>query len=259
MKRYAMITGASSGLGAEFARQLSDMGYSLILAARREERLQKLREDILCLHPELDVKYLCADLSEKAACLRLMQLTENESIEILINNAGFGDCGSFAESDLDKELDMIDVNVCALHILTKCMLQKMERQGHGKILNVASSAGLIPAGPYMSTYYASKAYAASLTRAIAQELKERKSRVYLGVLCPGPVDTEFNEVANVRFALKGITPELCVREAINGMQKRRTVIVPTAKMQTVVTLGRFLPQNLYIRLTGMQQKKKFQR
>ena len=126
---------------------------------------------------------------------------------MLINCAGFGDFGAFTTTSLDKELEMIDVNIKAVHILTKKFLPDMIAKNEGYILNVASVAGLMPAGPYMATYYATKAYVTSFTSAIAEELEEKKSNVYVGSLCPGPVDTEFNKVADVKFNLKGITSE----------------------------------------------------
>ena len=122
---------------------------------------------------------------------------------------------------------------------------------------MASSAGLIPAGPYMATYYATKAYVTSLTRAVARELKEQKSKVYIGCLCPGPVDTEFNDVANVQFALKGISPSYCANYAIDKMKKRKVVIVPSLKMKMAMFGGRLIPDDLYIKIAGHQQKKKF--
>ncbi len=253
---YAVITGASSGIGAEFARQLADEGYPLILTARREDRLMQLADDIHAVHPETNIQIITADLSRTEEMTRLIHLLQREPIGVFINNAGFGDCGHFLETDVEKELTMIDVNVKAVHLLTKQMLQRFEAQNGGYLLNVASSAGLCPAGPYMAAYYASKAYVASLTRAAARELKESGSRTYLGVLCPGPVDTEFNDVANVTFALPGISAANCVREAIRGMKQRRTVIVPTVTMKAAMTLGRYLPQSVMIALTGHQQKKK---
>ncbi len=137
---------------------------------------------------------------------------------------------------------MISVNIRALHILTKKIGQKLYKQGFGALLNVGSCAGLMPAGPYMATYYATKAYVVSLTSALARELKESHSPVYVGCLCPGPVNTEFNAVANVEFALRGITPEYCVRCALDGMARRRTVIVPGPLVAAGMTLGRFLPR-----------------
>lgn len=191
-KSYAVITGASSGIGMAFARQLAAEGYRLVLVARREDRLQELAQELQKKGTESIV--ISADLSQKEACYHLMQQIEKLPVGILINDAGFGDCGSFLETDADKEMQMIDVNVKAMHLLMKLMLRRMEKQEGGYILNVASSAGLLPAGPYMAAYYATKAYIASLTRAVALELKQRGSRVYVGALCPGPVNTEFKQL-----------------------------------------------------------------
>lgn len=251
---YAVITGASSGIGEAFARRLANEGYRLILAARRRERLEELACELKKQGTRCSL--FTVDLSRKEECFRLAAALEGKRIGIFINNAGFGECGPFTETGLDRELEMIDVNVRALHILTKLVLKKMQKQGGGYLLNVASSAGLLPAGPYMAAYYATKAYVASLTRAAAQELKEQGSRVYIGALCPGPVDTEFNRVANVSFSLPGITPEACVDCAVRGMKRRRTLIVPTAAIKSAAVLGRMVPQSLCIKIAGMQQKKK---
>lgn len=251
---YAVITGASSGIGAEFAKRLAAEGYDLILIARREDRLKKISEKLKKLGTECML--IEADLSKISNCRKLIDYISKKNIGIFINNAGFGDCGAFLESDTEKELNMIDLNVKALHYLTKGAAKIMDRQGYGYILNVASSAGLIPAGPYMATYYATKAYVTSLTRAVAEEFKQKNSRVYIGCLCPGPVDTEFNDVANVKFALKGISPSYCANYAIDVMKKRRIVIVPTLKMKLAVTFGRFISQPLYIKIVSHQQKKK---
>ena len=132
----------------------------------------------------------------------------------------------------------------------------VESQGGGTILNVASSAGLLPGGPYMAGYYASKAYVVSLTRGVARELQELHSPVYVCALCPGPVDTEFNDRAGVVFALKGITPEFCVQEAMHGMMHRRTIIVPSAFMRACTTAQKLLPASLLMPIVARQQKKK---
>ncbi len=259
-KHYAVITGASSGIGAEFARQLAKEGYPLILVARREYRLLTLADEIHeRINRSLDIKVFNYDLSQKEGCIDFMEAIEKFPIGVFINNAGFGDCGEFLTSDVEKELSMIDVNVKALHLLTKLVLMRFEKQHGGYLLNVASSAGLTPAGPYMATYYATKAYVTSLTRGIAQELLERGSQVYIGALCPGPVDTEFNSVANVEFALHGISAASCVSTAIRGMKDRRTVIIPSLTMKAAIILGRHLSQSYYIGLTGQQQKKKLVR
>lgn len=253
-KKYAVITGASAGIGREFARKLSGQGYPLILIARREERLKELAETL-----PTQCEIITADLSKEDECFRIYEQIKEKEILIFINNAGFGECGKFLKTDLQKERDMIQVNIKAVHIFTKLMLQKMQKNDKGYILNVASSAGLMPAGPYMSTYYATKAYVTSLTRAIAEELRENKSKVYVGCLCPGPVDTEFNKVANVEFALKGISAEKCVAYALKQMKKRKVVIVPEFDLRFAMTAGHFLPVPLYVKIASHQQRRKLQR
>ena len=250
-KKYAVITGASAGIGAEFAKRLSAKGFPLVLIARRRDRLERLAKEL-----ETDCVVMEADLSREEECYRVMDQLRERKVGIFINNAGFGDCGRFVETDLAKEMDMVQLNVKALHILMKLMLRQMQEAGGGYILNVASSAGLMPAGPYMATYYATKSYVTSLTQAVAQELREEGSRVYVGCLCPGPVDTEFNSVANVEFALKGISAGYCAAYALEQMAKRQVVIIPTRLMQAAMLGGRFLPQSLYVKIAARQQKKK---
>ena len=252
--QYAVVTGASSGIGRAFASKLAEEGYNLILVARRRERLEALSGEL----KDKKIKSIVfpADLSRASECYRLMEALSDKGIGIFINNAGFGDCGSFLDTDVDKELEMIDVNVKAMHLLTKLVLRKMQQQGEGALLNVASSAGLIPGGPYMATYYATKAYVSSLTQAVAQELKEKNSSVYVGALCPGPVNTEFNSIANVEFALPGIGAEFCVNYALKKMKKRKVIIVPTLRMKAAIFAIRLLPRSISVRITGHQQKKK---
>ena len=252
---WAVITGASSGIGTEFAIRLAQEGFPLVLVARREDRLKILAE---CLEEDYGTacEIVVADLAKVEECRRLFEELRNKQLSVMINNAGFGLYGSFEGQDLEKELGMIDVNVRAVHVLTKLSLQKMEKQHGGYLLNVASSAGLMPAGPYMSTYYATKAYVASLTRAVSEELRENKSPVYVGVLCPGPVKTEFDEIANVQFSLDGITAEYCANYAVDCMKRRKPVIIPTLVMKMATTAGRLLPQRVSIRITSHQQKKK---
>lgn len=251
MSQLAVITGASSGIGAEFARQLSAQGYALLLVARRAERMQALAASL-----PTQCEIFPADLSKAEECDRLMQALQSRRVELFINNAGFGECGDFLEIGLDRELDMVDVNIRAMHILTKRMVQKMQQQGGGALLNVGSSAGLLPAGPYMATYYATKAYVVSLSRAVAAELRAAGSPVYVGCLCPGPVNTEFNAVAHVKFALPGISAADCVRCALAGIRRRKTVIVPGRIMAAGMSLSRLVPCGALIRITARQQKRK---
>ncbi|MBR4026190.1 MAG: SDR family oxidoreductase [Lachnospiraceae bacterium] len=257
-KGYAVITGASAGIGECFAKRLAKEGYPLVLVARRKERLEQLAMTLTKKY-HITVKVIVCDVSKVEECYRLMGEIKDLNLSIFINNAGFGDCGAFERADLSKELNMIDVNVKAVQILTKLALKQMQKRKKGYILNVASSAGLIPAGPYMSTYYATKAYVASMTQAITEELRQAKSPIYVGCLCPGPVETEFNAVANAEFTLKGISASYCANYAIDKMFARKTVIIPTYYMKLAVIFGRFLPRKLYVRIVGMQQKRKLEK
>ena len=252
--RYALVTGASSGIGYEFAKQLSRRGYKLILVARRRDKLEQVQKAI-----NTDSIIIAADLSERDECVRVITETLDLNIDVFINNAGLGDCGRFYETDTNKDLQMIDVNITGMHLLMKMMLQRMKssKVTGGYILNVASSAGLFPAGPYMATYYATKAYVTSLTQSVARELREEGSDLYVGALCPGPVDTEFNDVAGVEFALKGISPNVCVTYALKQMfDRRRVIIVPTLRMKLAVLGTRFLPREHIAAITAGQQRKK---
>lgn len=250
-QKWALITGASAGLGVCFAEYLAKDGYSLVLVARRRERMEELKKRLSC-----ECKIISADLSDMTEVERVFEEISSLNLQMVVNNAGFGHCGPFLESDVQKELNMIDVNVKAMHLVTKLALLHMCPQNSGYILNVCSSAGLIPAGPYMATYYATKAYATSLTRAVERELKEAKINIKISALCPGPVDTEFNSIANCEFKLKGIKAEYCVKVAMKGLKKEKTTIVPTFTLRVGMVLGRLLPTKLYLNMVSHQQRKK---
>lgn len=247
----ACITGASSGIGKEFAKQLAGRGFNLILIARNTKALEELAEELPC-----KCRIISCDLSKEAQCLQLAQRLKKYNIHILINNAGFGDLENFHTADLAKTLDMINVNIKALHILTRKLLPGFIKKNRGYILNVASSAGLLPGGPYMSTYYATKSYVASLTAAIHQELKELHSSVHISMLCPGPVDTNFNDTANVAFALPGISASDCVSYCLKEMSKGTLTIVPSLTMKLAVFGSRFVPNGILLTILSRQQKKK---
>lgn len=255
--KWALVTGASSGIGREIVKLLESYGYGSILVARRRSRLEDLAEDL-----KYKSYIVEADLSQpstvKDLCQKVDQLEKKEAIRIdlLVNNAGFGDLGFFGDTDLDKELDMIHVNIESLHILMKHYLKRFVEEDKGHILNVASSAGLMPAGPYMSTYYATKAYVTSLTSGVAKELKDMGSRVVVSALCPGPVDTEFNDVANCSFDIGSIGPGQCAREALENLFKGKTIIVPSTKMKLATKFSKILTRNRIIDICGRQQKKK---
>ena len=255
MQKTVWITGASSGIGREFARRYAKMGCRLILTARRADRLEALAEELRQAHGTV-CRILTADLAREEECTRLCKELEGETLDIFINNAGFGVCGSYLETDAAKEEEMVRVNVEAMARLFRFAVRKMQAAGGGTILNVASSAGLLPGGPYMAGYYASKAYVASLTRGVAEELRQMHSPVYVCALCPGPVDTEFNDRAGVIFALKGITPEFCVDEALLGMMRHKTIIVPSAFMRLCTSAQKLVPTPLLMPIVARQQKKK---
>ena len=250
--KWALVTGASSGIGREIVKLLESYGYGSILVARRRSRLEDLAEVL-----KYKSYIIEADLSQsstaKDLCQKVDQLEEKETIRIdlLVNNAGFGDLGFFGDTDLDKELDMIHVNIESLHILMKHYLKRFVDEDRGHILNVASSAGLMPAGPYMSTYYATKAYVTSLTSGVAKELKDMGSRVVVSA-----VDTEFNDVANCSFDIGSIGPGQCAREALEKLFKGKTIIVPSTKMKLATKFSKILTRNRLIDICGRQQKKK---
>lgn len=247
----ACITGASSGIGKEFARRLSEKGFDLILIARNQNALKDLADSL-----PTKCEIISCDLSNTEVCKDLGVRLSHKKIDILINNAGFGDVGAFAETDIEKELSMIDVNIKALHILTKAVLPSMITHNRGYILNVASSAGLMSGGPFMATYYATKAYVTSMTSAIYEELREIHSNVHISMLCPGPVDTGFNDVAGVKFALAGISAEYCVDYCLRQMSKGNLTIIPSPLMQLAMFGSKLMPRKLLLPITAKQQRKK---
>lgn len=246
----ALITGAGSGIGRAIAWRLAHDGYEIIAVGRRREPLEVLKEEL-----ERGIELFQADLSRPEECFRLYQHVKNEPIEIVVNNAGFGVFGPFADTDLGKELNMLDVNIDAVHILTKLFLKDFIDRDSGYILNVASSAGFLP-GPLFSSYYASKAYVIRLTEAIHEELRRRKSHVYIGAMCPGPVDTDFNKRAGVVFSLPGMSATEAAEYTVKKMYAHKTIIVPGMTMKVVRFFAKLLPDSLMARLAWHMQKKK---
>ena len=251
MARTALITGASSGIGREIARNLYAKGFRCILCARREDRLRELAEEL-----GENTRVVVCDLSKREDCFALYEQVKDEKIGVLINGAGFGLYGRFDETELDRELCMIDTNITAVHILTKLFLSDFKARNSGYIMNIASSAGLMSGGPYMSTYYATKAYVADLTSAVARELEISGSKVKVCALCPGPVDTEFNEVAGCTFGVKAISAKECSDEAVRGMFSGKTIIVPSATLKLAAVGAKLLPRRLLVAVTGNVQSKK---
>ena len=244
----ALITGASSGIGKDLAINLSNMGYDIILVARKENKLKEVSK--LC---NTKTEIYVTDLSVEENCKELF--SDHKDIDILVNNAGFGLFGEFKDTDLDKELNMIDLNIKAVHILTKLYLNEMIRKDSGKILNVTSTAAFLP-GPLMNTYYSTKSYVFKLTTALFEELRRIKSNVKVSVLCPGPVNTNFNNVAGVSFSMKSLSSKYVAKYAIKKMFKNKLVIIPGFKNKLGVIGCKFLPLKWLLKIDYNLQRKK---
>jgi len=244
----ALVTGASSGIGRDIALVLADKGYDLILVSRRADKMEEIKNTV-----KTNCRTVSCDLSVAENCIKLCKWLVTEDIDVVINCAGFGVFGKFEETDLDKEISMINTNITALHIIAKFFVKKFVDEGKGYILNVASVAAFAP-GPTFSSYYASKAYVLRLTQAIREEV--RKTGVYIGALCPGPVDTEFNEVAKVGFGFKGMSSQYVARYAVDKMSKKKVVIIPGIKFKVLAALSKLVPDKISAKITAKFQKKK---
>ena len=271
----ALITGASSGIGKDMAKILNQKGYNLVLVARDIEKLEQTKKELeksVQNEPTIEnnkiekayknskkatnkIEIIQMDLSEEQNCIELANKVKD--IDILINNAGFGDCGRFSETDLNKDISMIKTNVIAYHILTKLYLKEMKKKNSGKILNVASIAGFMP-GPLMATYYATKNYIVRLSEAIREELKKEKSKVQISILCPGPVETNFNKVANVKFSLREDNSMQVAKYAIKKLEKGKFYIVPGIDVKLARFGAKIAPSNFVAKITYKVQKRKIQ-
>lgn len=248
----ALVTGASSGIGKEMAIYLSELGCDLIIVGKDKEKLEETGKLL-----KTSTKIVVIDLADEKKIKDLYMIVKNENIDILINNAGFGLFGDYNETDLLTELKMIDVNIKAVHILTRMFLKDMVKKDNGFILNVSSSAGLLKGGPLMSTYYATKNYVTAFSLAIYEELRRNKSNVKISVLCPGPVNTNFNQVAGVKFNLKSLDARFVARYAIRKMYKdNKLIIIPGTKVKLGIFFSRFLPTKTLLKITYKIQRRK---
>ena len=246
----ALITGASSGLGRDFAFKLAEEGYDLILVSRNIDSLESIQSKI----KNVEVTIESLDLSIKENVYKLYEKYKGE-IDLLINNAGYGECGKFSKLDLENDINMINLNVVALHMLTKLFLKDFISKDSGQILNVASLAAFEP-GPLMATYYSTKSYVYNLTMAIYEELRREKSHVKISVLCPGPVDTNFNKRAHVEFSVKPLTSDYVTSYTLKKLKKNKLLIIPNIKMKLCVFFVRFIPRKLLLRMTYNIQERK---
>ena len=243
-----LITGASAGIGREFARQLASVVSTMILVARRNDRLEALELELKVINPDLEVYCRQLDLSDQAELKRFCDWL-NESglaVDLLVNNAGLGDRGTFAESKWDRVQAMLQVNIQALTYLVYRILPSMRKSGCGAILNVSSAASLLPV-PNFAVYAATKAYVTSFSEALRAEL--RSSNISVTALCPGPVPTEFGDVANrERDKYAAPMPEYftvsvqqVVREALNAVARDRARVIPGTLVNLLMTIVAFLP------------------
>jgi len=246
----ALITGASSGIGREFARQLAPRARRLILVARRQKLLEQLRDELIAAHPRIKIDIRSVDLSDNIQLKSLTDWisTESVAIDFLINNAGLGDVGSVATADPQRLEQIVLVNMNALTLLTRAIIPRMIASRKGAILNVSSSAGFLPMAGF-AVYAASKAYVTSFSEALRTEL--RGANVTVSALCPGPVHTEFTEVAHRARAEHFPAPEFVhvsvghtARAGLAAIEQDRPIVIPGAIMKIAMTLARLTPMPL---------------
>ena len=261
-----LITGASAGIGREFARQLAPVVQTMVLVARRSDRLEALELELKVINPDLEVFWRPVDLRDHGAVERFCDWLDDSGlgVDLLINNAGLGDYGAFADSEWERIEAMLKVNIESLTYLTYRLLPRMRRAGSGAILNVSSSAGFLPL-PDMAVYAASKAYVISLSEAVRAEL--RNANISVTVLCPGPVPTEFADVADRsgQGDLSAVVPEIftvavqdVVRDALNGVARDRARVVPGMVVNLGMTVVAFLPifvKRLYYQIRLAQARR----
>jgi len=247
VKKVALVTGASAGLGVEFARQLSKRGHRLVLAARRKERLEELAKELG------EARAVAIDLSKTNAATKLMAdlAANDEEVELLVNNAGFGLIGRFATADAKRLRQMIDLNVGTLADLCRAVAPGMIERKSGGILNVASTAAFQP-GPNMAVYFATKAFVLSFTEAMHEELKPHG--IHVTCLCPGPTRTEFGDVAgfggNGMFDRVAMESPDVVTAGLKGLDKNKAVVVPGLLNKISANSGRFAPRSVVRKIAG---------
>jgi short-subunit dehydrogenase len=252
--RFALITGATSGIGNGFAHVLAREGFNLVIAARNETRLEEVRNELEDKY-SIEVKIIPRDLANPEAPSEIFESLKQEGIilDVLVNNAGFNVYGKFEETDLEEEIKMIRLHVVAVTQLTKLFLRQRSRQVENMILNVSSIAGLVP-GPLVSVHFATRAYILSFSRALANELQG--SDAHVTCLCPGPIKSAFfgrAGMSNVRLAsgkpIKLMDAEIVAAIGYDGLKKRKVVVVPGYRNKIIAFMATVAPRAIAIRLT----------
>jgi short-subunit dehydrogenase len=253
-----VITGASSGIGAAFARKLAARGRNVLLVARSEDKLIALCNELGRL-TSIRAQYLTLDLQQPDAAAQLFEETQKRELEVemLINNAGFGSMGDFAKLDLNRELEIIQLNITALVDLTHCFLLPMRERKSGTIINVASTAGF-QGVPYMATYAATKAFVLSFSEALWDE--NRAHGVHVMALCPGVTETNFFEASKIdRPPMRTIqTPEEVVEAALRGLSRKKSVVISGWTNWFTVEAERFVPRSTVTKVAGKALRPRFE-
>ena len=257
-KMTALVTGASGGIGLELARLLAADGHDLVLVARSGDKLARLAEEMTGKH-EMAARVLVADLARPEAPGEIFDdlQTKGVAVDVLINNAGFGSYGLFAETDLRSELDLLQVNVVALTHLAKLFLPQMIARRRGYVMNVASTAAFQP-GPLMAVYYASKAYVLSLSEALTNECEG--TGVVVSALCPGPTETGFVAAAGMGdsklFDRGSMDARTVAVEGYRGMLNGKTLVIPGFRNALVARTVGMMPRRLVTKVVrGIQEKR----
>lgn len=257
MEKYTLITGASGGIGLELAKIFAKNNNNLVLVARSFDKLKEIKKDLESKY-NIKVKIISRDLSNPNSPKEVYNEIKQKNIfiNILVNNAGYATFGKFYDLDIEKELNMIQLNVVTLVHLTKLFLDDMIKYNEGKILNVASTAAFQP-GPLMANYYASKAYVLSFSEALNEELKDRN--ISISALCPGATSTGFVKRANMEksklfHALKPMHPQKVAEIAYNGLMNKKQVIIPGFRNKLLAFSIRFTPRKIGPKMVMNLQK-----
>lgn len=247
----ALITGGTSGIGLAIADELLTRGYEVKIISRKEGDLPIIREK----HPEGKIEFSSYDLSKEEECYRLLEDTKGEDYDLFVNNAGYGDIGRIQDTSLEKEVNMLKLNDIATLILVKSFLIRFIEKGKGRVLTVASAAAFGVA-PYMNVYYASKAFVYSLAHGYYRELKDMKSKVTISVLCPGPVKTRFEEVANAKFTISSLQADKVAKYAVKKTLKGKLEIVPGFKIKLGHVFSHIVPKKMISKVLRKQSEMK---
>lgn len=247
----ALITGGTSGIGLAIADELLTRGYEVKIISRKEGDLPIIRKK----HPDGKIEFSSYDLSKEEECYRLLEDTKGDDFDLFVNNAGYGDIGRIQNTSLEKEVNMLKLNDIATLILVKSFLLRFIEKGKGRVLTVASAAAFGVA-PYMNVYYASKVFVYSLAHGYYRELKDMKSKVTISVLCPGPVKTRFEEVANAKFTISSLNADKVAKYAVKKTLKGKLEIVPGIKIKLGHVFSHIVPKKMISKILRKQSEMK---